>query len=77
MSDRNQSSEGPIVRDSNPRWRLIIWSRFLFDISRLNLALVPTHADKAGGLDFLGNARLILLVVPIEKVLDTLAGAVF
>lgn len=41
-------------------WRLLIWARFLFDVSRLNLALSPTHADEAGGLGFLGNAHLSL-----------------
>lgn len=41
-------------------WRLIIWSRFLFDVARLKLALVTTHADEAGGLVFLGNAHLSL-----------------
>lgn len=41
-------------------WRLLIWTRFLFDVSRLNLALVPTHADEAGGLGFLGHAHLSL-----------------
>ena len=38
-------------------WRFIIWVRFLYDVSRLNLDLVPTHADGAGGLGFLGTAH--------------------
>jgi hypothetical protein len=38
-------------------WRFIIWVRFLHDVSRLNLDLVPTHADGAGGLGFLGTAH--------------------
>jgi hypothetical protein len=38
-------------------WRFCIWIRFLFDVSRLNLALVPTHADGAGGLGFLETAH--------------------
>lgn len=41
-------------------WRLLVWTRFLFDVSRLDLALVPTHADESGGLGFLGNAHLSL-----------------
>lgn len=40
-------------------WRLIIWTEFLWIISRLNLKLVPTHADQAGGLGFLGNAQVV------------------
>jgi len=37
------------------RWyfRLFIWSRFLWQVSRIELNLVPTHPDRAGGLGFL------------------------
>jgi hypothetical protein len=37
------------------RWyfRLIVWGRFLFHLSRLDLHLVPTHPDGACGLGFL------------------------
>jgi hypothetical protein len=35
-------------------WRILIWTLFLFDVAKLELQLVPTHADKAGGLGFLG-----------------------
>lgn len=41
-------------------WRLLIWFQFLFAISRMNLKLVATHADQAGGLGFLGIAHLSL-----------------
>jgi hypothetical protein len=39
------------------RWylRLLIWFRFLWQVSRLNLRLIPTHPDRAGGLAFLGK----------------------
>ncbi len=38
------------------RWyfRLFIWARFLWHVSRIDLRLVPTHPDRAGGLGFLG-----------------------
>ena len=38
------------------RWyfRLVIWARFLWHVSRINLRFVPTHPDRAGGLGFLG-----------------------
>ncbi len=38
------------------RWyfRLFIWARFLWQSSRLELDLVPTHPDRAAGLGFLG-----------------------
>lgn len=41
-------------------WRLFVWSRFLWTVSRLNLNLVATHADQAGGLGFLGTAHASL-----------------
>jgi hypothetical protein len=41
-------------------WRLAIWAGFLWTVSRLNLNLVGTHADQAGGLGFLGTAHISL-----------------
>lgn len=40
------------------RWyyRIFIWARFLFHVSRIKLRLVPTHPDYAGGLGFLSNS---------------------
>jgi hypothetical protein len=52
-------------------WRLAIWTRFLWDVSRLDLALVPTHADGAGGLGFLGTAHGFLGIFALA------AGTVF
>jgi hypothetical protein len=39
------------------RWyfRLFIWMRFLYQVSRIDLSLVPTHPDRVGGLGFLAN----------------------
>jgi len=39
------------------RWyfRLGIWARFLWQVSRIDLRLVPTHPDRVGGLGFLSN----------------------
>jgi hypothetical protein len=37
------------------RWyfRLFVWVRFLWQVARCELSLVPTHPDRAGGLGFL------------------------
>ena len=35
-------------------WRIFVWFGFLREISKLNLNLVTTHPDRAGGLGFLG-----------------------
>jgi hypothetical protein len=39
------------------RWylRLLIWFRFLWQVSRMDLHLVPTHPDRAAGLAFVGK----------------------
>jgi hypothetical protein len=39
------------------RWyfRLIIWTRFLWQVSRIQLSLMPTHPDRCGGLGFLAS----------------------
>ena len=39
------------------RWyfRLFIWARFLWQVSRIDLKLVPTHPDRCGGLGFLAQ----------------------
>jgi hypothetical protein len=39
------------------RWyfRMVIWIRFLWQVSRIDLSLVPTHPDLAGGLGFLSE----------------------
>jgi hypothetical protein len=39
------------------RWyyRMFIWTRFLWQVSRIELSLIPTHPDRVGGLGFLAN----------------------
>jgi hypothetical protein len=38
-------------------WRFSIWSQFVFKLSRLDLKLLGTHPDRAGGLGDLGRAQ--------------------
>jgi hypothetical protein len=47
----------PILQFLLMRWyfRIFIWARFLWQVSRLGLSLVPTHPDHVGGLGFLSN----------------------
>jgi hypothetical protein len=35
-------------------WRVSLWTRFLWLMSRMKLRLVPSHPDRAGGLKFVG-----------------------
>ncbi len=48
-------------------WVVLVWTYFLFRVSRLDLELTPTHPDRAGGLGFLGwglaSFALVLLAV--------------
>ena len=47
----------PIFQFILIRWyfRLFIWTRFLWNVSRLELRLVPSHPDRVGGLGFLST----------------------
>jgi hypothetical protein len=48
----------PIFQFLLLRWyfRVFIWARFLWQVSRIELSLVPTHPDRLGGLGFLSKA---------------------
>jgi hypothetical protein len=48
----------PIFQFILLRWyvRLVIWFRFLWQVSRLNLRLTAAHPDRAGGIGFLGKS---------------------
>jgi len=43
-------------------WRPFIWCRFLRRVSKLDLELVPTHPDQAGGLGFLGETHRLYAI---------------
>ena len=47
----------PIFQFLLLRWyfRVFIWTRFLWQVSRIDLSLVPTHPDRVGGLGFLSQ----------------------
>jgi len=37
-------------------WRLCMWTRFLWFMSRMQLRLIPSHPDRAAGLRFVGRS---------------------
>jgi AcrR family transcriptional regulator len=47
----------PIFQFLLCRWyfRLCIWARFLWQVSRIDLDLLPAHPDRLGGLGFISN----------------------
>jgi hypothetical protein len=55
----------PLFQFILARWylRLFIWYRLLWSISRLDLRLDATHPDRAGGINFLGNASYAFLPI--------------
>ena len=64
------------------RWyfRIVVWARFLWQVSRIELTLVPTHPDRSGGLGFLalvGYAFSPLLVAQGALVAGTIAERIF
>jgi hypothetical protein len=63
----------PILQFLIFRWiyRMAVWTRFLWKVSRLDLRLTPTHPDAAGGLGFLGKA-----LIPFGTVLFALSAVV-
>jgi len=49
----------PVLQFMLLRWyfRLFIWTRFLWQVSNIELRLLPTHPDRCGGLGFLNLVR--------------------
>ena len=49
------------------RWyfRIFIWARFLWQVSRLDLSLIPTHPDRVGGLGFLANTAYAFMPLAV------------
>jgi hypothetical protein len=56
-------------------WRLALWTRFLWLVSRLDLLLIPSHPDGAAGLKFVGLS-LQALAVPVFAAGAVLAGTI-
>lgn len=64
------------------RWyfRLFVWIRFLWQVSRLELRLLPTHPDRAGGLGFLGESTAAFAPVLLAQsalLSGMIAGRIF
>jgi hypothetical protein len=53
----------PIFQFLLLRWyyRIFVWARFLWQVSRIDLRLIPTHPDRTGGLGLLACAIVAFL----------------
>jgi hypothetical protein len=72
----------PIFQFLLLRWyfRIFIWVRFLFQVSRIQLSLIPTHPDRVGGLGFLSNVAFAFVPLAVAHgamLAGPLAGRIF
>ena len=72
----------PIFQFLLCRWyfRLFIWAHFLWQVSRIELSLVPTHPDHLGGLSFVSGqvyAFTVLAVAHGALLAGNLANRIF
>lgn len=72
----------PIFQFLLLRWyfRLLVWIRFLWQVSRIDLDLIPTHPDQLGGLGFLANtvyAFSVLLLAHGAMLAAQIANRIF
>jgi hypothetical protein len=53
-------------------WRFVVWGLLLRDVSRCELRLVATHADRCGGLAFIGHypSTYMLFVFAVSTVVS-------
>jgi hypothetical protein len=51
-------------------WRLFLWARFLWQVSRMKLNLMPAYPDRTGGLGFLAQ------VAPVYAMFALAIGAI-
>jgi len=67
----------PIFQFLLCRWyfRLFVWARFLWHVSRIELDLMPMHPDRLGGLGFLPN--VVTAFTPLAAAHGALLAGVF
>lgn len=55
----------PIFQFLMLRWyfRVFVWTRLLWQMSRIDLSLVPTHPDRVGGLGFLSETAFAFVLL--------------
>jgi hypothetical protein len=58
-------------------WKIVIWTRYLWDVSRLRLRLIASHPDQTGGIGFISDVQakfaLVLFAYGISNVAAVIA----
>lgn len=44
-------------------WRILVWARLLWQVSRIDLRLIPAHPDRYGGLGFLESTGYVFTLL--------------
>jgi hypothetical protein len=59
----------PILQFLLLRWyfRLFVWARFLWQVSNIELRLLPTHPNRCGGLGFLRFVRIAFAPIAVAQ----------
>lgn len=56
-------------------WRLAIWTRFLFEVSRMQLRLVASHPDRVAGLQFVAYSPRVFM--PLAFAISVIGAGTF
>ena len=56
-------------------WRLVLWTRLLALIARLDLRLIASHPDRTAGLGFLGNSVRVFAIVALAPAVAAAGNA--
>lgn len=57
-------------------FRMLLWWRLLFKVSKLNLSLTPSHGDRAGGLSFL-SLSIRAFTLPVLAISSSVVAGAF
>ncbi len=57
-------------------WKIVIWTRYLYRMSRLNLVLVASHPDHTGGIGFISEVQAKFAVVIFAYGISNVAAVI-
>ncbi|MEO7041256.1 MAG: hypothetical protein ABI035_03240 [Gemmatimonadaceae bacterium] len=57
-------------------WKIIIWTRYLYGMSRLKLVLVASHPDSTGGIGFISEVQSTFAVIIFAYGISNVAAVI-